>query len=101
MKLSHFLLLLVVLWAAPAIRAEEDADEKDVIVLTDKNFNETLSKSKFALVCRHAGEMAHLQSKSCTKQTRFAFISLMAPRTGLNYLSKHGDLTIHSHISPI
>ena len=31
--------------------AAEDVDEKDVLVLGDKNFTEELKKSKFALVC--------------------------------------------------
>lgn len=44
------LIFACLLVAAPLARAEEDVDEKDVFVLTDKNFNETIAKHKFALV---------------------------------------------------
>jgi hypothetical protein len=49
MKLHLALLVACLLVAAPA-RAEEEVDEKDVLVLTDKIFNETLAKHKYALV---------------------------------------------------
>ena len=50
MKLRFAALLVACLLVAAPIRAEEEVDEKDVIVLTDKNFNETLGKHKYTLV---------------------------------------------------
>ena len=32
------------------VSAEDDVDEKDVVVLTDKNFDKTIKDAKFALV---------------------------------------------------
>ena len=45
-----FLILSALLVAQKAVVAEDDIDEKDVVVLTEKNFDETLKKSKYALV---------------------------------------------------
>jgi hypothetical protein len=50
MKLRFAALLVACLLVAAPVRAEEEVDEKDVIVLTDKIFNETLGKHKYALV---------------------------------------------------
>jgi hypothetical protein len=48
MKLRFAFLLVACLLLT--VRAEEEVDEKDVIVLTDKNFNDTVTKHKYALV---------------------------------------------------
>jgi hypothetical protein len=57
------LLIAALLVAAPACSAEEETfeieaedEEKDVVVLTDANFDETLKKHRFALVRGRAGE---------------------------------------------
>ena len=50
MKVVGALIFACLLVAAPLARAEEDVDEKDVVVLTDTNFNETMAKHKYALV---------------------------------------------------
>lgn len=42
--------LLLLCSLAACIRADDDADEKDVVVLTDKNFDEKLGSVKYALV---------------------------------------------------
>ena len=57
MKASQIALLLVGLFAALSLsRAsgggeDVDVDETDVVVLTTKNFDTIVTKSKFALVC--------------------------------------------------
>ena len=45
------------------IRAEEDVDEKDVVVLMDKNFNKTLTKHKYALVEFYAPWCGHCKNQ--------------------------------------
>ena len=54
MRVVGALLLACLLVAAPHARAEEEVDEKDVVVLTDANIKETLGKHKYALVSRRA-----------------------------------------------
>lgn len=50
MKLHFAALLVACLLVVAPVRSEEEIDEKDVLVLTDKSFNETLAKHKYALV---------------------------------------------------
>jgi len=52
-KFAALIAVGLLLAAAPLARAadaEAEVDEKDVIVLSDANFNETISKNKFVLV---------------------------------------------------
>lgn len=67
------LIFACLLVAAPLARAEEDVDEKDVVVLTDKNFNETIAKHKFALIefyapwCGHCKSLKPVYAEAATK----------------------------------
>ena len=55
------LLLLTAPFAV--VSAEDDVDEKDVVVLTDKNFDKTIKGAKFALVSPPGAAAAHLRCR--------------------------------------
>lgn len=51
--------LLLLCSLAACIRADDDVDEKDVVVLTDKNFSDKLNSVKYALVEFYAPWCGH------------------------------------------
>ena len=50
MSRSLFLLGLLLLAGTAAVRAADDVDETDVVVLTDNNFGDKIKSAKYALV---------------------------------------------------
>lgn len=54
--------LLLLCSLAACIRADDDVDEKDVVVLTDKNFDEKLGSAKYALVEFYAPWCGHCKA---------------------------------------
>lgn len=60
----------LLLGACVAARAEDDVDESDVVVLTDKNFEEKLGSAKFALVSPLCTRLRWV-TRLCTPLPRF------------------------------
>ena len=78
--MKKFIFIACLLLAASHGRADDDVDEKDVFIFTDKNFNETISKAKYALV--RSAWHHETRLNLLTTHTPSSLISLTFSRSG-------------------